>query len=126
MVGFRRSEAGRGQATVEMALLLPVVALLVLLVVQAAIVARDQVQLTRATSAAARAAMVDPTERTARAALSDVGTGLEVKGLELSGDRSPGGLLTVSVVATPRKLPLVGAALGSVRLREQLVVRVEG
>lgn len=116
----------RGQATVELALLLPVVVLLVLLVVQAAVVARDQVQLTRATSAAARAAMVDPTESAARAALSDVGRGLRLRGLELRGDRTPGGLLTVSVVAAPTPVPLVGAALGWVRLKEKLVVRVEG
>ncbi|MGI9579395.1 MAG: TadE/TadG family type IV pilus assembly protein [Microthrixaceae bacterium] len=116
----------RGQATVEMALVLPLAALLVLLVVQAALVARDQVHLTRATSAAARAAMVDPTDATAREAVSDVGGGLNVRSVRVRGDRTPGALLTVIVVASATRVPLVGMAVGSIRLREELVVRVEG
>ena len=49
-----------GQAAVEVALVLPVVAILLLLVVQAAIVVRDQVLVVHAAREAARAAAVDP------------------------------------------------------------------
>ena len=109
-----------------MALLVPAVLLLLLVVLQAALVARDSVHLVRATSAAARAAMVHPSQSTARDALAEVGAGLDVQGLTLSGGRDPGSLLTVSVVARPTRLPVVGVALSTVRLRESLTVRVEG
>lgn len=49
-----------GQAAVEVALVLPLVAMLVLLVVQAALVVRDQVLVVHAAREAARAAAVDP------------------------------------------------------------------
>ncbi len=121
-----RTPNGRGQATVEAALLLPLLALLLLAVAQAGVVVRDQVHLTRATSAAARAAMVDPSESAARSALLETGGGLAIEGVSVRGSRSPGSLLTVSAVASPTRLPLVGGAVGWIRLRESLVVRVEG
>lgn len=117
---------GRGQATVEAALLLPLLALLLLAVAQAGVIVRDQVHLTRATSAAARAAMVDPSEAAARSAIVENGGGLAIESVSLQGSRSPGSLLTVSAVASPTRLPLVGAAVGSIRLHESLVVRIEG
>ncbi len=121
-----RTPDGRGQATVEAALLLPLLALLLLAVAQAGVVVRDQVHLTRATSAAARAAMVDPSEAAARSALLETGGGLAIESVSVRGSSSPGSLLTVSAVASPTRLPLVGAAVGWIRLRESLVVRVEG
>lgn len=61
----------RGQAAVEVALVLPVVALLLLLVVQAALVVRDQVLVVHAAREAARAAAVDPSgDAPRRAALA--------------------------------------------------------
>lgn len=116
----------RGQATVEFALMMPVVVLVVAAVLQAAVLARDQVHLTRATAAAARAVMVEPSTDTARAELATVGEGLQIEGVSISGGRDRGDLATVSVSASPTRVPLVGLALGSMRLRERLVVRVEG
>ena len=52
----------RGQSTVEVALLLPFVALLLLAVVQVGLVARDQVLVVHAAREAARAAAVDPAD----------------------------------------------------------------
>jgi Flp pilus assembly protein TadG len=116
----------RGQSTVEFALLLPLLVVLFLVVLQAALVARDQVRLTRATSAAARAAMVEPEEAAARHELAAVAGGLAVRSVSLSGSRSPGSLLTVTVTARPTRVPVVGLAVTRLELSERLVVRVEG
>ena len=55
---MRRRDSG--QATVELALVLPLVALLLVALVQAAVVARDQLLVTHAAREAVRAAAVDP------------------------------------------------------------------
>ncbi len=116
----------RGQASVELALLLPVVMLVVAAVFQVAVIVRDQVHLTRATSAAARALMVQPTESAAADALDVVGDGLDIQDVSLTGGRAPGELLTIEVSARPTKVPFVGLALGSWQIHERLVLRVEG
>ena len=55
------AQAGQaGQATVELALVLPLIALLLLVVVQAGLVVRDQLLVTNAAREAARAFAVDP------------------------------------------------------------------
>ena len=55
-----RAEGERSQAAVELALVLPLVAVLLLLVVQVALVVRDQVLVVHAAREAARQAAVDP------------------------------------------------------------------
>ncbi|UDY34420.1 TadE/TadG family type IV pilus assembly protein [Dermatobacter hominis] len=120
--GTRRTE--RGQATVELALLLPVVVTALLLVVQVGLVVRDRVLVVHAARTAARAVAVDPTPAAARAALDDAGAG-DVR-VAVRGDRRPGRLATVTVTASPTALPLVGRVLSGVELRERLSVRVEG
>ena len=62
----RRCQREGGQATVEVALLLPLLALLLLAVVQVGLVVRDQVLVTHAAREAARAAAVDPQLEAAR------------------------------------------------------------
>ena len=64
--GGRRGEAG--QAAVELALVLPLLALLLLIVIQAALVVRDQILVVHAAREAARAAAVDPSSGAARRA----------------------------------------------------------
>jgi Flp pilus assembly protein TadG len=116
-----------GQATVEVALLLPVVALLLLAVVQVGLVVRDQVLVTHAAREAARAAAVDPQPSAARegaeaAARLDPGR-LTV---DLSGSTDAGGRLTVTVrYRSPTDVPLVGALLGDRTLAAQATMRVE-
>ncbi len=63
------ARAERGQATVELALVLPLVALLLLAMVQVGLVVRDQVLLTHAAREAAREAAVDPSPHAARRAV---------------------------------------------------------
>jgi len=116
----------RGQSTVELAVVLPVVVVLVLVVLQAALLVRDRVVLVHATRAVGRTVIVDPTEHAARRTLVDQGPPGAHATVQLSGDRRPGGLVTVRLAARPTQLPLVGRVVGAIELREQLVVMVEG
>lgn len=120
------SASQRGQATVETAIMIPVVVLLLAVLVQVVVVIRDQVQVVRVTSATARSVMVDPDERVARDTADAVRGDLEVERVELHGGRGPGDMLRISVVARPRRLPLVGVVISGLRLSERLTVRVEG
>lgn len=114
----------RAQATVELALVMPVVAVLVLVVLQVVVVMRDSVALTAAARAAARRAMVDPGPASVRAAA--VGeTRLSPARLSVSigGSTEPGGYATVTVrYSSPTDVPLVGAFVGDVALSERFVV----
>jgi len=116
----------RGQATVELALALPVVLLALALVLQVALLARDRVAVVHATRAAARAAVVDPTVGAATRAARSAGGSLTSASVRLDGDTAPGGLLGVTVTARPTVVPLVGHVVAGVQLRERLVVLVEG
>lgn len=110
----RSRHVDRGQATVEFALALPAVAVLVLGIVQLVVVARDQLAVEVAARDGARAAAVaaDP-DGAARAAaeraitLRPIGVGVSVTGRQV----------TVTVTHTsPTDVPLVGALIGDVRV----------
>ena len=115
-----------GQSTVELAVLLPVLVIVTLLVIQAALLARDRIALTHRCRAAARQAMVQPDNAAASAAGSsaaEAGSGFSA---ELSGPRSVGSLVTVTChqrLATG--LPLVGPMLADPEVSERFVIRVE-
>jgi Flp pilus assembly protein TadG len=122
----RRPE--EGQSTVELALLLPVIVVLLLSVLQVGLVARDIVLVTHASREAARAAAVDGSmgaaERAATAA-----TGLDVARLDVSvtGRAGPGSRVRVVVTyRSPTSVPLVGALLGDHPIRSSATMRVEG
>jgi len=123
-VSVRRKDE-HGQATVELALVLPLLALVLLGVVQVALVGRDSIAVTHAARAAARAAAidVDAAETAARGA-----TGLDPTRLSVtvSGDRSSGGVVTVTVsYDDPTDVPLIGRLMGDVRLTDRFSARVE-
>ncbi len=116
-----------GQATVELALLLPLVALLLLALVQVAVVARDQVLVAHAAREAVRAVAVDDDVDAARRAAERAGPlaadRLEV---EVSGRDGVGSRVRVVVrYRVPLRLPLVGGAVGDVELRSDATMRVE-
>ena len=115
----------RAQASVELAVVLPVLVLLCLLVVQLVVLGRDRVVLVHATRAAARAVVLDPTEAAARAALADQGPPADRATVELRGDTGPGGVVTVTVRARPTAVPIVGRVLGGRVLTERLAAVVE-
>lgn len=118
----------RGQSTVELALLLPVVVLLLLAVLQVGLVTRDVVLVTHASREAARAAAVDGAPGAAReAALAS--SGLEGDRLHVAvHDRSgPGSRVRVEVAyRAPTNVPIIGAMLGDRAIRSSATMRVEG
>ena len=122
----RRRREG-GQATVEVALLLPLVATMLLGVVQVGLVVRDQVLVTHAAREAARAAAVDPQLSVAREG-AESGARLDPSRLDvtLGGSTDPGGRLTVTIrYRSPTTVPLVGQLLGDRSLTAEATMRVE-
>jgi len=114
-----RRRGVEGQATVELALTLPVVAFLLLVVVQVTLVVRDHLLVTHAARAAAREAAVDrrPAEvlRSARAAAPALKPAAVTT--ETSYIRGSPGIVTVSVIYdAATDLPLVGPLLPDLRL----------
>lgn len=124
-MGTGRGE--RGQAAVELAISLPLLAVLALALVQVGLVVRDQVLLTHAAREAAREAAVSADPADIRAAALD-GTRLDGARLELDvrGRGRPGSRVQVVLrYAAPTAVPLVGALVGDVRLRATVSMRVE-
>lgn len=114
----------RGQATVELAVLLPVVVTLLLVVLQVGLVVRDQMVVLHATRAAGRAVIVDPSMAAARDAAERSGApGATVR---VEGSLRPGAMVTVTVSAAPTAVPVVGRVLAGRRITERLTVQVEG
>jgi Flp pilus assembly protein TadG len=124
---LRRGAGERGQATVELALVLPLVALLLLALVQAAVVARDQMLVAHAAREAARAAAVDPDVGAARRAAEQAGPlAADRLTVDVTGRGEPGSRVRVAVsYRVPIRLPLVGRAIGDVTLTSSATMRVE-
>ncbi len=116
-----------GQATVEVALVLPLLALLALAVVQVGLVVRDQVLVTAAAREAARAAAVDPQPAAARAgALGAARLDPARLEVELSGGTTTGDRITAVVrYRAPTEVPLIGPLVGDRVLVAQATMRVE-
>ncbi len=104
-------------------MLLPVFVLLLLTVVQAGIVARDQLLAVHATRVAGRAVIVEPSHSAATAALAQAG--LDRVTVGLSGDLRVGGYVTVEVRLRPTRVALVGRLVGDMEVRERVTVLVE-
>jgi Flp pilus assembly protein TadG len=119
----RRVRSDRGQAAVELALVLPVLALFLLALVQTALVARDEVLVQDAARAAAREASVDAgTGRVTDAARRTL------SGAEVNVRRSGGVGDPVSVVVRYRdhtNLPLIGPLFPDVVLTAHATMRAE-
>lgn len=116
-----RSESG--QATVEFAFLLPLALAVLLLIVQAGLVVRDQVAVVHAAREAARAAAVDPNPRRAEAAAGRVLGGAHV---EVRDRGTVGAPVEVRVSYRSRTdLPIVGPLLPNPVLHADAVMRVE-
>jgi Flp pilus assembly protein TadG len=117
----------RGQASVELALVLPLVALLLLAVVQVALIARDAVLVVHAAREAVREAAVTAAPGAARTA-AEAGSGLTGPRLTVKVNRRgpPGGQVQVTVnYRAPTDVPLVGALVPDVRLSSGATMRVE-
>lgn len=117
------ARSDRGQATVELALVLPLVFGLLVLVFQIALVARDEILVVHAARDAAREATVsrDPA-RVAAAARRDL-PGASVRIVRRGRVGEP---VQVAITYVSRTdLPLVGALLPDVTLHGDSVMRVE-
>lgn len=111
----------RGQAAVELALALPLVAVLVLGIVQLVVIARDQLAVELAAREGARAAAVaaDPAG-SARAAAGEA-VGLDGLDIEVSFDRR---LVTVVVRhQNATDVPLVGLLVGDVTVTASVTMQ---
>ncbi|HVE47656.1 MAG TPA: TadE/TadG family type IV pilus assembly protein [Acidimicrobiales bacterium] len=123
----RAGKGDEGQAAVELALVLPLVALLLLAVVQVVLVVRDQVLVVHAAREAARAAAVDPSAGVARkAALAGAPLAGDRLSLELSGrEKDSGQVAVVLAYRSPTRAPVVGALLPDIVLHAQASMRRE-
>ena len=119
----RHARSDRGQASVELALVLPVLLLFLLALLQTALVARDEVLVQDAARAAAREASVDAGgRRVVDAARRTLG------GAEVDVRRSGGVGEPVSVVVRYHdhtNLPLIGPLFPDVTLTAHATMRAE-
>ena len=125
MARTRRTRSAAGQASVEAALVLPVVAVVLLVVVQAVLIARDQIVVVHAARVAARAVAVEGRSTSAARSVAAQGLGDRAR-VSVSGRLQPGGTAVVVVELDPVRVPVVGRGLGGLRLRQRFAVLVEG
>lgn len=116
-----------GQATLELALCLPVLAIVLAGLVEVSLVAVDQVRVSNAAREAARISAVDPDPEAARAAAGASGLdGIEVAVEPGAEERSPGRPTTVSVAYPYRsRVPVVGAVFDRFVLEADATMRIE-
>ena len=122
-----RARRPRGQATVELALVLPVVVVVLLLVVQVSLVGLAQVLVGHAARAGARTAAVEASTAAIRAAAADT-PGLRADRTRvLVGPRgAPGSLVSVTVrYRVPTEVPLVGRLVGDPTVEATVRMQVE-
>jgi Flp pilus assembly protein TadG len=121
------SRRERGQATVELALCLPLVAVVLAAVVEVARLGVDQVRLWHAAREAVRAAAVDPDPSVAEAAARRADLpGLAMEVTPGAGERVAGRPVTVALSYAPaRRILVLGPLFGWLRLRAQATMRIE-
>ncbi len=120
-----RGGAGeRGQSTVEFALVLPLVLLMLLSLLQVGIMLRDQLLVSAAARESAREAAVSADPARIEAAGRRAAPGLSIS-LDIDRGRSRGDSVTVKVSAKPLRVPLVGALVADRILRAEATMRVE-
>lgn len=121
--GARRARSTAGQSTVEFALVLPMLMMLLLLLIQGALVVRDQVLTVNAAREAAREASVDGGRIRIVSAANRVVDGVDVDVVERGKVGEP---VTVRTRYTSKtKVPLVGALLPDIELEATSTMRVE-
>jgi Flp pilus assembly protein TadG len=114
----------RGQAALELALCLPILALLLLAVVQVGVVVRDQVAVVHAAREGARAAAVTGGGPGDAVAAAHGAVRLDPGRLSVDASRRDVVRVTVSYRAAT-DVPLVGRLIGDVTLRATAVMRTE-
>lgn len=105
----------RGSATVEFALVMPLLLVVILAVVQVGLLLRDQLVLTQAARAGAREASVSPSDEEVRSAVVSAAAGLDPSALSTEVQRvgAQGEPVTVSLAyAVPVRVPLASWLVG--------------
>lgn len=117
----------RGQATVELVLALPILAVVIMAFVEAAMLGADQVRVSHAAREGARMAAVDPDVSAVEGAVEASGLpGAEVEVTPATAERRLGGPVTVSVKYQPRAhMPLIGNLFTLLTLHAEATMRVE-
>ena len=123
MRGRRRGGSG-GQAAVELALALPLVAVLLLGVVQAALVVRDVLLTVHAAREGAREGAVDPSPGAPRAAAL-ARSGLDGRRVDVAVDRPPGRVTVTVRYRSPTDVPLIGQAIPDLTVSGRATMRFE-
>ena len=116
-----------GQATVELALCLPLLVLILGALVELSLLASDQVRLWHAAREAARAAAVEPDVSAAEAAAEQVGlAAIVVSVTPDAAFRVRGEPVTATVTyRPPGHVPLLSEAVSRLELEAQAVMRIE-
>lgn len=124
---MRRERGDGGQASVELALVLPLVMILLLAVVQLGLLVRDQILVVHAAREAAREAAVDPAaDAPRRAALASSTLSDGRLTVTTTGRGAAGSRVRVEVAyRASTGVPLLGAAMGDLTLRASATMRVE-
>lgn len=122
---WQRPTCEQGQATVELAVLLPFVTILLLAVVQAGVLVGDRLATLDAARIGARAAALRPDQAAVDRAFREHGVDLHGGSMALSGDLRPGGMATITVQRPPTRLAVVGRVVGGMTITEKLVFRIE-
>jgi Flp pilus assembly protein TadG len=123
----RDALGSEGQAAVELALALPLVAILLLALVQLGFLVRDQVLVVHAAREGVRQAAVEPsTDAVRRAAAGSAGLAADRMTVTTSGRGAPGSHVKVTITyRAPTNVPLVGAALPDFDMHASATMRVE-
>lgn len=124
---LRSIQDDRGQATVEFALLLPLVVVLLLAVAQVVAVARDAVAVEVATRAAGREAAIDPRPAEVKAAAQRASPLLKAERLTTeTSHRRQEGLVSVEVrYRAATDIPIVGRLAPDITLESKATFRRE-
>ena len=117
----------RGQATVELTLCLPVLALVLAVLVEVGLLVGDQLRLWHAARETARVAVVDSDPNEIRAAAEHGGLGpLDIEIEPKFSDRSTGEPLTVTLTfRSEGHLPLLGTLISSRDMTSTATMRIE-
>jgi len=112
---------------VELALAMPLVAFLLLAIVQLGFLVRDQVLVVHAAREGARQAAVDGSpDAVRRAAAGSSGLASGPMTVTMSGRSGPGSHVQVTIAyRAPTDVPLVGALIGDVDMHASATMRVE-
>lgn len=122
-----RARRQDGQATLELALVLPIVVVVIGGLAETALVAADQLRLWHAAREAARVAVVDSDPRAAERTILEQGfQNAEVDVTPPSPERLQGEPLTVAVgYRRPSQIPVIGRVFDGLELRAQATMRIE-